>query len=161
MNKKTLLKTAGNGFIILVVGLLTYKFIMWNYWKVERAAALAKGILNAPPAINLTLSKENIPLFQTGFAYNPAGYYLINQFDLSPYIVENSKLTLQVGIDDQKVESPVLYTFKTFNMIKCRENYFVFTTRDCGIEDFVKLRDSIPSILHALAVKEQNGNRSQ
>jgi hypothetical protein len=154
MNRKALLKTAGNFLLILVIGLLTYKFIMWNYWKVERASALAKGIIAAPPAVNITLAKEKAPLYQSGFAHNPASYYLVNQFDISPYIDRNSNLSLEVSINGQKVESPHLYPFKTYNVIRCREIYLVFTTRACSIEEFVKLKDSLPSLLRDLDAGE-------
>ncbi|UCH95894.1 MAG: hypothetical protein JSV88_03350 [Candidatus Aminicenantes bacterium] len=166
MKKQLFLKTIGNWLVILIVILLSYKFFMWNYWKVERAAALTKKILKAPPAVNLVLSKDHTPVFQKSFAYNPRGnYYIVNQWDITPYIADDdnngtnhdSKFTLEVSVNNQIAESLSVHRFKTFNIITYRDHYFVFTTPDCSIEEFVKLKDSIPSIINFLVEKGKNG----
>lgn len=146
------LSLIGQGFLILIVTLLTFKFIMWNYWKVERAAVLAKGIINAPSAVNLTLTQKNTgtPLYRKSFVYNPNGnYYIINRFDITPYIDYN--LNVHVTVNGQTTQSPLLYRFKAFNIITFKDYYLVFTGRDCGIEEFIELKDTIPIIIDSLA----------
>ncbi|MGD2084747.1 MAG: hypothetical protein PVH61_01065 [Candidatus Aminicenantes bacterium] len=160
MKKQAVLKTIANGLIILVVTVLTYKFIMWNFWKVEQAVTQAKKILAAPPAINLTLSKNNQVLFQKSFAYNSQGnYYIINHFDISPYIGENLAFTMSVN--RQHTNSLWLYRFEHFNIIGFQHYHFVFTTPHCGIEEFIKLKDSMPVIIDSLSKLAGNDNKAQ
>ncbi len=160
MKKQLLLKTIGSGLIILIVTVLTYKFIMWNFWKVEQAATQAKKILAAPPALNLTLSKDNTILFQKGFAHNSHGnYYIINHFDITPYIGENLDLTLLVN--RQNNDSLLLYRFKQVNIIVFRDYHFVFTTSRCGIEEFIKLKNSMPLIINSLSKLAGSDNKAQ
>jgi hypothetical protein len=160
MKKQPLLKTIGSGLIILIVTLLTYKFIMWNSWKVEQAVTQAKKILAAPPALNLTLSKDNTLLFQKSFAHNSRGnYYIINHFDITPYLDENLDLTMSVN--HQYNQSLMLYRFKHFNIIVFRDCHFVFTTARCGIEEFIKLKDSMPLIIHSLSKLAANDDKDR
>ena len=160
MKKQLLLKTVGSGLIILIVIVFTYKFIRWNYWKVGQAVTQAKKILAAPPAINITLSKDNTVLFQKSFANNSQGnYYIINQFDITPYIGENLDLTL--SINRQNNDSLLLYRFKNFNIIVSRDCHFVFTTPRCGIEEFIKVKDSMPLIINSLSKLAANDNKAQ
>jgi hypothetical protein len=157
MKKQALLKTVANGLIILIVTVLTYKFIMWNYWKVEQAVTQAKKILAAPPALNLTLSKDNTVLFQKSFAHNSQGnYYIVNHFDITPYIqpIPGDKSTgfpLQVIINDQNKNQFIhLHRFKTFNMVTVNGYHFVFTTSNCKIEDFLQIKKCLPFIIREL-----------
>lgn len=160
MKKQPLLKTIGSGLVILIVMGLTYKFTRWNYWKVEQAVTQAKKILTAPPALNLTLSKTNTVLFQKSFAQNSQGnYYIINQFDITPYIGDNLDLTL--SINRQNSDSPWLYRFKHFNILASRGCCFVFTNPRCGIEEFIKMKDSLPLIIASLPKLAANGNKAQ
>jgi len=167
MKKQTLMKNAGIGLIILIITLLTFKFIMWNFWKVENAVELTKGILNAPSAVNLTILKESSILFQKSFAYNRKGnYYLINHFDITPLSDDSIKFGLK--LNNQKVTSIVLYRFKTFNIVNIKDYYFVFPTGNSNInnhshiETFLEIRDSIPFIIHSLfklALNEEEEKR--
>jgi hypothetical protein len=160
MKKQDFLKTIGNGLIILIVTVLTFKFIMWNFWKVEQAVTQTKKILAAPPALNLTLSKDNTFLFQKSFAYNSQGnYYIINHFDITPYIGENLDLTLSVN--RQNNDSLWLYRFKHFNIIVFRDYHFVFTTPHCGIEEFIKLKNSMPLNINSISKLTANDNKAQ
>ena len=151
MKNKTFLKKVGHGLIILIITILTFKFIMWNYWKLERAAALAKGIIKAPSAVNLILSKKNTGsvLFRKSFAYNHNGnYYIIDHFDISPYIDNNLKVTL--AVNDQNAQSLLLHRFKTFTIVTVKGQHFVFTTPNCGIEEFVELKKALPFTINSL-----------
>ena len=151
MKNKILLKKIGQVLLIFIITLLTFKFIMWNWWKIDRATALAKGIIKAPSAVNLTLSGKNTGsvLFRKSFAYNSNGnYYIINQFDISPYIGHNLKITLTVN--RQNAQSPSLHRFKTFNVVTVKGRHFVFTTPDCGIEEWVELKKNLPAIIDSL-----------
>ena len=160
MKKQVLLKMIGNGLIILIVTVLTYKFIAWNSWKVEQAVTQAKKILAAPPAVNLTLSKKNTPLFQKGFAHNSQGnYYIINHFDITPYIGEN--LDLSLSVNKQKNDSLLLYRFKHFNIIVSMGFRFVFTTSQCSMEEFINLVDSMPLIINSLSEVAAGNNKNQ
>lgn len=158
--KQPLLKNLGTGLIILIVIVFAYRFITWNYWKVEQAVTQAKKILAAPPAINITLSKDNTIVFQKSFAYHAQGnYYIINQFDIGPYIGKNLDLTL--SIDREKSDSLLLYRFKHFNIIVSRGYHFVFTTARCGIEEFIKMKDSMPLIINSLSELAANNKQAQ
>lgn len=132
-----------------MVCVLTFKFFMWNYWKVEQAWSQAKDILKAPPAVNLELREENILLFQKSFAYNPRGnFYLINHFDIAPYI--GDKLELTMTVNKVNPGSLLLYRFKRFNIIVIKDYYFVFFIQSIEIEEFVKLRDSMLLVFKSL-----------
>jgi hypothetical protein len=158
MKKQALLKTIANGLIILVVTVLTFKFIMWNSWKVEQAVIQAKRILAAPPAINLTLSKDNTVLFQKSFAHNSQGnYYIINHFDISPYIKRTGRdkdsiipFWPTINGQNKKDQSFRLHRFKTFNMVTVNGYHFVFTVSNCKIEDFLKIKKCMPFIIREL-----------
>ncbi len=160
MKKQTLMKNAGIGFIILIITLLTFKFMMWNFWKVENAVKLTKGILNAPSAMNLTILKENSILFKKSFAYNRKGnYYIVNHFDITPHLSDDSAI-FGLKLNNQKISSIVLYRFKTFHIVNIKGHYFVFpignsnininTNSHSDIETFVEIRNSIPFIIHSL-----------
>jgi len=158
MKKQALLKTVANGLIILVVTVLTYKFIMWNSWKVKQAVEQAQKILAAPPAINLTLSKDNTVLFQKSFAHNSQGnYYIINHFDISPHIQQTGgnkgsifPFRMTINGQNKKNQSLRLHRFKTFNMVTVNGYHFVFTVSNCKIEDFVKIKNCLPFIIREL-----------
>jgi hypothetical protein len=150
MNKQALIEKAGIGFIILIITLLTFKFIMWNFWKVENAVTLTKGILDAPSAVNLTILKGNSVLFQKSFAYNRKGnYYIVNHFDITPFLRDYS---IRFELNGQKYASIVLYRFKTFNIAAFQNHYFLFTTGKSSrdIAAFSEIRTSIPGIIHSL-----------
>jgi hypothetical protein len=157
--QQEILKKIVIGILIAVVSVLTFKFLMWNYWKVERSAVLAKKILQAPAAVNLTLSNREEVLFQKSFANNPNGnYYIINQFDITPHIDKANRLTLTVMVNSQKAVPVEVHRFKTVNILHCTgfdpDIYFAFTTSGCEIEEFVHLIQSLPSIIKA--IKTQN-----
>ncbi len=162
MKKQELIKKASIGLIILTIILLTFKFIMWNWWKVEGAVKLAKGILKAPSAVNLTILKENSILFQKSFAYNHKGnYYIVNHFDIFPYLSDYSTI---FELNGQKAASIVLYRFKTFNIVDIQNHYFLFTTGNSnrGIAAFLDVKTSIPYIIHSLfklALNEEQDKR--
>ena len=161
MKNKEILAKIGQGLLMLIITLLTFKFIMWNNWKLERAATLAEGIIKAPSAVNLTLTQKNTGtiLFQKGFPHNPKGnYYIVNQFDITPYIDDNLNIT--VTVNDQIVQTLSLHRFKNVNAVTFKDYYLFFTTRNCGIEEFIKLKDSIPSIIDSL-VKRSTGERAE
>lgn len=151
MKKPGMIKKIGIGILFCLITILAFKFFIWNFWQLEWAAAFTKGVIEAPPAVNLTVTSHQNPCFKKSFAYNPAGnYYIINHFDIGPYIHKGSELKL--SIDNRHAQSPLLYRFKTFNIAAVQSHFFVFTTRDCGIEEFVELKDSIFSIVNSLAL---------
>jgi hypothetical protein len=159
VKNKSLLKKVSNGLIILIVTVFTYKFIMWNFWKLEQAATQAKKILEAPPAVNLILSKGNSILFQKSFPCNVKGkYYIINHFDITPFI--DDKLDLIMSVNKTSSDSLLLYRFKHFNIISFRDYCFIFTTRDCRIEEFLKLIDEMPRIMDSLPKLATMGNQA-
>ena len=148
MKNKSLLKKIGQGLLILIITLMAFKFIMWNFWKLERAAKLARGIVNSPPAVNVALWEKSTgsPLYRKSFAYNPQGnYYISNHFDITPYIGDNLNVTL--AINGQNAQSLLLKRFKTFNVVTVKGQHFVFTTAACGIREFVQLQKTLPSII--------------
>jgi len=164
---REILKKIGIGIIIIVASVLTFKFIMWNKWKVERAAVLTGKILRAPTAVNLTLGDNNGILYQKSFANNPTGnYYIVNQFDITPHIDKTNRLTLRVNVNGQTAVPTTLHRFKAFNIIRCTgfdpdtdtdadtdadtDIYFAFTTADCDIEAFVRLIQSLPTIIKTI-----------
>jgi hypothetical protein len=160
---REIMKKIGIGIIIIVVSVLTFKFIMWNKWKVERAAVLTEKILRAPAAVNLTLVHNNGILYQKSFANNPDGnYYIVNHFDITPHIDKADRLTLTVIVNGQKAVPVGLHRFKTFNIIRCTGFdpdtdtgiYFAFTTGDCGMEEFLRLIQSLPAIIDSLKTQK-------
>jgi hypothetical protein len=170
MNRRVLLKQIGNGLLLLVIIILTYKFLAWNYWKLDMSVATARDIVRAPAAVNLTLSSETGALFKTGFAPNPEGhFYIVNQWDLAPYIkmktagaagarkpVPAIKKGLRVFIDGNEIENGDLkvYLFRRYRILSAdkdgRTVYFVFISENCGIDHFVKIKDRLPGIIDTI-----------
>lgn len=145
-----MIKKVGTGILFCLITILAFKFFMWNFWQLELAAAFTRGLIESPPAVNLTVTNRHDPCFKKSFAYNPTGnYYIINRFDIGPYIHNGSDLTF--SIDNRYAQSPLIYRFKTFNIAVSQGHFFVFTNGDCGIEGFVELKDSAFSIVNSLA----------
>jgi hypothetical protein len=156
---REILKKIGIGIIICIVSVLTFKFIMWNKWKVERAAVLAKKIFRAPAAVNLTLSNNNGILFQKSFAHNPNGnYYIINHFDITPHVDKANRLKLTLMVNGQEAVPVDLHRLKSVNILHCTgfdpDIYFAFTTSDCEMEEFIRLIHSLPAIINSLKTQK-------
>jgi hypothetical protein len=150
MKKQDLMKKIGNGILFCLITILAFKFFAWNSWKLEWAADFMRGVINAPPAVNLTVTDSHGLHFKNSFSFNPTGnYYIINRFDISPYIRESSGLMF--SIDKHHQQSPLIYRFKNFNIAAVGDRFFVFTKPDCGIDAFVELKDSAFSIVNSLA----------
>jgi hypothetical protein len=160
---QTILKEIGRGILILFITVLAFKFIMWNFWKLEQAAAVTKGIHKAPSAVNVTASTGNTTLFQKGFAYNRKGnYYIINHFDIAPHIENIANGFVKLAVNDQEISSLLLSQFKHFNAF-CFNGYcFAFTTEHSGIEDLLRLREWMPFMagcLFKLAVIDEEAKQ--
>lgn len=157
------MKEIGRGILILLITVLAFKFIMWNSWKLEQAAAVTKGILSAPPAVNVTASTGNTTLFQKGFAYNRGGnYYIINHFDITGHIENIANGSVKLAVNDQEIPSLLLSRFKHFNAF-CFNGYcFAFTTEHSGIQDLLRLREWMPLMagcLFKLAVIDEEAKQ--
>ena len=155
MNIKELLKKAAIPLLLGMVTLLAFKFIMWNTWKVERAVNMAKHVIKAKPAVNLSLFNTEGTLFKKGFPYNHKGnFYLIRHFDITPYIKQsgtNSYLDIRLAVNgDSAPLKTDLYLFKKFNVLDFREHCFIFAKQDCSIEDFVSIMKLAPKLVNTL-----------
>jgi len=178
MNRRELFKHISNGLLLLGVVLLTYKFLAWNYWKVDMAVATARGILRAPSAVNLTLSSESGTLFKTGFVHNPGGHcYIINQWDLVPYIesqtirtnntrrpdrlVSTIKKGLRVLVNGEEIENRhlELHAFRRYNILAAEFGgetfYFAFISENCGLKCFVNIMNRLPGIVDMIEAKKK------
>lgn len=152
--RKPILNEIGKGIVILFIVIAAFKFITWNFPKLEQAAAVTTRIVKAPPAVNLIISKGKTALFRKSFPYNPGGnYYIVNRFDISPYIEEpagTGRNSLEFTVNGQRIHSFLLFRFTRFNILYSGNHSFVFTTRDSGIEDLVRLRKRMPFIRASL-----------
>lgn len=147
-----MMKKAGPVLLVLVATLLAYKFYMWNNWKVERAAAMARKTAAAQPAVNLIVSKNGTILHRQSFGYNKSGnYYLTNRFDIGPFIEEDRKLTASLELERGDTEFTGLHRFEKYNIVllevKGERFYFLFTTGKCRMEDFIRLRREASGII--------------
>ena len=146
--RKLLWHEIGKGFIILIIAIGGFKYILWNFHKLEQSAEVTSRIVNASPAVNFTVSKEKQVLFKKSFAYNSDGnYYIINRFDLSPYIpglTGTGSNTLELTVNGKPIHPYLLFRFERFNILYSIEYTFVFTTYVSGIENLVRLRKRMP-----------------
>ncbi|MCP5109041.1 MAG: hypothetical protein GY950_37010 [bacterium] len=160
---RSVVKEVGTGFLVLLITVLAFKFIAWNYWKLEQAVTLTKEIFAAPPAVNLTVSTENSLLFQKSFSHNRNGhYYIINHFDITPHIKDIAGGSITLTVNDQKIDSFLLFRFTRFNIVHFNDYYFALTTQNCRIEDLVRLRETMPVIagsLFKLALKGKQNTK--
>jgi len=158
MKKIELLKKLFPGFLLLIVVVLGYKFIAWNYWKLERAKKLYKDIQAAPSAVNLVLTKKNNKLYQQGFEFNSNGkYYIVNRFDITPFIGE--KLSVNFYINHKKIEPVAVYPSETYNLVFFSDYIFAFTNPKCNVEAFVDLRNSLPRIIKKITPERGENNK--
>ncbi len=135
-----MIKKAIVPILLAIVTFLAFKFIMWNSWKWDRAISMAKTVIKAEPAVNLSLFLNGKPIFHKSFPHNTSGnYYLINQFDISPYVG-----ALAVQVNRGPLISPRVYPFKTFFIAQAGPHYFIFTTPQCDIEEFVRIKTFLP-----------------
>jgi hypothetical protein len=142
------MRKIGIGILVLVISILTFKFISWNFWKLQDAVDTAQKIIKAPAAVNLAISREGTTLLQESFAYNRKGnYYIINRFDISPYIRDRS---LRVTVGKQPLSAFLLFRFTSFNVICYKDFYFIFFKDDCPIEEFIRWKDSMPLVVGSL-----------
>jgi hypothetical protein len=155
MKHKEIIKRISIGVVICMASLLTYKFISWNSWKVKEALQLKSNILKEPGAVNFSLKKDNIVLFHKSFEFNSRGhYYIVNHFDISPYVNSDQKLSSMVELNNRTIFPGVLYRYKTLYIIDCERNYLVFTPKDFGIENISQLEETLPAIIKEIT-KEQ------
>ncbi|MCP4150629.1 MAG: hypothetical protein GY757_22980 [bacterium] len=158
--KKIILQKITTGLIILVLSIMAFKFIIWNWWKMERFARMTNAVLTAQPAVNLGIFEEKKELFRRSFAHNGKGnYYIISNFDILPHINSGS---IALKINRQTVTGFILSRFTNFNIIHSNGHYFVFTAKGCGIEAFEKMRHSLPGIIASipkLAVNQMKTHR--
>jgi hypothetical protein len=152
--RKLVLNEIVKGFIILFIAVGGFKYIAWNFHKMEQSAEVTSRIINAPPAVNLIVSKEKLVLFKKSFPDNNRGnYYIVNHFDLSPYIPELSDTggnSLELTVNGKPIHSFLLFRFERFNILYSVDHTFVFTTHDCGIEGLLRLRKRMPFLRAAL-----------
>ncbi len=149
-----LIKEAGKGLVILIVAVMAFKFMSWNSWKLEQVADIAGNIGKEPPAVNLVLLEKDKPGFQKSFVHNEKGnYYLINNFDISGYlkgISDNSGSSIKITVNNREVTSFLLFRFKRYHVLYTGEYYFVFMAESSGIEDLVRLNETVPAVVNSL-----------
>lgn len=142
------MRKIGIGILVLVISVLAFKFISWNFWKIQDAADTAQRIFRVPPAVNIVLSKGDITLFQDSFAYNrKKNYYIINRFDITPYIHDES---FRMTIDERLLSAFLLFRFSRFNVIYHEDFCFVFFKDDCPIKKFTGWKDSMLLVVGSL-----------
>ena len=141
------MRKIGIGILVLVTSVLAFKFLSWNFWKLQDTTDTAERIFKAPPAVNLTLSKGGAELFQWSFPHHPHHYYIINRFDISPYLRDHS---LRVVIGNQPLSAYLIFRFTHFNVLCAGDSYFVFFKNDCPIEEFIRWKDSMSLVIGSL-----------
>lgn len=147
METEKTLKKVGIGILTCAITILAFKFFIWNFWKLEWTEDFFKGVMDAPAAVNLTISQRDNLIFKKSFPRNKNGnFFIINQFDISPYIRVLPDLV--VSIDNNPTRSLKLTRYDTFYILAAQNYYFVFTTPECGIKDFLVLKKNIVSIIN-------------
>jgi hypothetical protein len=150
------MKEAGKGMVILIAAILAFKFISWNFFKLEQAAAIAGELGKEPSAVNVNLevSGKIGSLFRQGFTYNKKGnYYITNRFDITGQISDTGDLCTgnsHILVNGRDISTFLVFRFKQFNVLYTGGYYFVFNTADSGIEDLVRLDRTFPDIENSL-----------
>ncbi len=152
------LKTAGIIILMILVTILTVKFLQWNFWKVDRAFRIGKKIISAPAAVNLKFvnpGQKGAVVYQKGFPFNLEGnYYIVDQFDLTAYIDRQQHVILRMQINRVPYKIESLHRFEYYTIVGVsyleKKTYFIFTRANCPIEEFVKLKDSVEVIIKNL-----------
>jgi hypothetical protein len=159
MKYEGIIKKIAVGMAILLVTLLTYKFIAWNSWKVKEAVTIGKRILNEPSAVNLKLLKEDKTVFQKSFTFNPKSFYIINSFDITPYITKTGndfKISLGFYVNSRPSRQADLHRLDMYDIVNCGGRYFVFTRPGFPIETIPGLEKSMPSIINSMSGKQDD-----
>ncbi len=142
-------KEIGKGIIILFILIAAFKFISWNFFKLEQVADTTKEFLSASPAVNLTVQKGKTTLFRRGFPFDRKGIcYIVNRFDITPHVTGEP---IRLTVNDRPLAPLRVFRFTRFNILSSPDYCFVFTTPRCEIEDLVRLRDIAPFIPGALS----------
>lgn len=165
-----LMKAGGKGIIILIAAVMSFKFMSWNSFKLEHVVAIARELVQKPPAINVAillqggLGRRPSSLFQKSFAFNEKGNcYIINQFDISDYIQDEADLkadNIKITINGREMTSFMLFQFKHYNVLFTGGYYFIFTKANSNIEEMIQLDQSvlrIENVLFKLAAMGKNG----
>jgi hypothetical protein len=154
----SLLKKFAIPLLLAIVALLTYKFIMWNLWKVDQSVKMVGKIQRARGAVNLKLMNENKVLLKKSFAFNPRGnYYIVYPFEVTPYIVGKNKeyrLILTLSVNGKGEKGLPVQRFSYGNIIKWNGYYFVFPIRGASIEEFLHMQEHVGQMIAAIKQNE-------
>ncbi len=148
INKRSIIREMGMGALVLILTVLTYKFIAWNNWKVTEVVTVTKKILRSPGAVNLTITVGNKPLLQKAFAPNgKRNIYLIRAFGIAEVLKSGA---LGVTVNDDGHLDFALYRFKSFDILSVKEYAFIFVPESVGMDVFIRLNQLLPSIPRTL-----------
>jgi len=160
--KQDTIKKIGVAVLVLTVTILTYKFIAWNAWKVKEAVILGKRILNEHSAVNLTLGHGEQAVFKKSFPFNPKGnFYIINTFDITSYIEDGTRVSLDVGVNGTNLNPPILHKLTGFYILECRDYYFVFTFPGIDYPHIPALEKSLRGIIETIKQKSIRENTNK
>lgn len=148
--KKDIRSMFGFGLLLLVIILFSYKFIAWNFWKLETTLKTLRLISNAPPAVNLAVFQGDTLLFRQSFVYNKKGnYYIINRFNIDRLSLPAHD-QLRVTVNRRPPKSLKWSSFQEFKILQAGEHYFVFIQPGCSIDTFAHLVNTIPHVIGSL-----------
>jgi len=152
---KDLAKKIAAPIVLGLLFLLAFKFFMWNSWKVERASALAQAVMDAPPAVNLTIKKTDGQTVQRrSFSFNPDGnYYEVTSFTHLPTDLNlPAELPFRFWVGGRLCKSVTLYRFRQAHLLETGSGVFVFPIKmEENIDSYARFRRSLRLVTESLA----------
>lgn len=145
-NKKRFLVS----FLVILTILLFFYFLYINFPKLKRAVYYHKQLSRIPPAVNLSLLKENTTLFRKSFAWNRQEMYISGYFNISDYLDEEP---LIFQVNDKQIAAFMLFRFRNFSAVSMNKYVFVFPDSTFSIKEIAELEKYISSLFKVLVIK--------
>ncbi len=130
---------------------LAMLFMASNGWQLTRSWLLLRGILRAPPAVNLVVLRGEKEILRRSFPANDEGdWYLVGDLDLGP---GPGPVPLSLRIDGRPLEARRVQLDDAVAFVgRWREKpiVFLFARPQAGMRRFARLQGEAPRIARAL-----------
>jgi hypothetical protein len=137
--------------IRIIFGLITILFVLFisaNLKKLKYFVSFRASLAAVPPAVNLKIVTNGSPLYEKSFPHNRDNIYIVNRFDLTRLLEKNGMI---MTLNRERFPAFRVYRFKNYNIVRLKKTYVIFTVSNCGIKEFLKMRNSRRSIITSLS----------
>jgi hypothetical protein len=137
--------------IRIILGLITILFVLFisaNLKKLKYFVSFRASLADIPPAVNLKIVKDEHPQFEKSFPYNKDNIYIMNRFDITRPLEKDGMV---ITLNRERFQAFRVYQFKNYNIVRLKKSYVIFTVYNCGIKEFLQMRNSRGSIITSLS----------